>query len=49
MTLIRKLSLIRQDTSDYLQNFKTIADELALAQAPINDEDIVISILNGFE
>ncbi|GMP41149.1 hypothetical protein CsSME_00011345 [Camellia sinensis var. sinensis] len=31
----------------YLTEFKTIADQLALACAPVDDEDIVLLILNG--
>ncbi|XP_028071092.1 uncharacterized protein LOC114273489 isoform X2 [Camellia sinensis] len=31
----------------YLTEFKTIADQLALACAPVDDEDIVLFILNG--
>lgn len=50
MALKKSLNLVNRDTksiAEYLQAVKTITDELALAQEPVSDEDIVISILNG--
>lgn len=49
MTL-KKQNLINQDTKsigEYMQSVKSIIDELAFVHAPIVDEDLVISILNG--
>lgn len=32
---------------DYLNQFKSISDQLALASAPVEDEDLVLLVLNG--
>ena len=32
---------------EYLNQFKILSDQLALASSPINDEDLVLLILNG--
>lgn len=50
VALKKSLNLVQQDTKtivEYLQMVKTIVDKVTLAQALINDEDIVITILNG--
>lgn len=50
MTLKRKLSLVNQkdkSVEDHLQTIRSIVDKLALAQAPVDDDDLVIIILNG--
>ena len=50
MSLKKKLTVSHQEgrsVGDYLQFMKSIADELALAQAPVAEEDLVIFILNG--
>lgn len=50
MTLKKKLSQLNQENKgidEYLQVVKSIADELARAQASVDDDDIVKSILNG--
>ena len=48
--LKNKLSRIVKKGStmeDYLNQFKTISDQLALASAPVDDEDLVLLVLNG--
>ena len=33
--------------ASYLQQFKTLTDQLAASHSPISDDDLLISILNG--
>ncbi|CAL9011142.1 unnamed protein product, partial [Prunus brigantina] len=50
MSLKERLTLTRRDSKPvtaYLQNVKVIADELALIDAPVADDDLVIHILDG--
>ena len=50
MSLKKKLSLATQGNKsvvEYLQSMRSIADELALAQALVADDDLIIFILNG--
>ncbi|KAK9266854.1 hypothetical protein L1049_027113 [Liquidambar formosana] len=49
MSLKERLTKSRDSTpvAEYLQTIKTISDELALIDAPITDNDLVIHILNG--
>ncbi|KAL3510911.1 hypothetical protein ACH5RR_030312 [Cinchona calisaya] len=49
MHLKEKLSvnLGSKPFAEYLQSIKTIADELALIDSPLSDDDITIHVLNG--
>ncbi|XP_021834446.1 uncharacterized protein LOC110774211 [Prunus avium] len=50
MGLKERLSLMHRDSkpiSEYLQCVKAIADELALIDLPLSNDDLVIHILNG--
>ena len=50
MSLKKKLTLSTQrskSVAEFLQSMKIIADELALAQAPVTEDDLIIFILNG--
>ncbi|OMO63086.1 Integrase, catalytic core [Corchorus capsularis] len=50
MSLKKKLTLSTQGTksvADYIQSVRSTADELALAQAPVSEDDQIIFILNG--
>ncbi|KAH9662761.1 retrovirus-related pol polyprotein from transposon RE2 [Citrus sinensis] len=38
-----------QTITDYLQHAKTIADELAMLNAPIDNEDLILKILGGLD
>ncbi|CAL9001359.1 unnamed protein product [Prunus brigantina] len=50
MSLKERLTLARCDSKpmmEFLQSVKALADELALIDSPISDDDLVIHILNG--
>jgi len=50
MSLKERLSTVKKGTSsvhEYLRSIRTIADELALINHPIDDMDLVIAALNG--
>ncbi|CAL8993827.1 unnamed protein product, partial [Prunus brigantina] len=50
MSLKERLTLARRDSKSvmkFLQSIKALADELALIDSPIFDDDLVIHILNG--
>ncbi|OMO51508.1 Zinc finger, CCHC-type [Corchorus olitorius] len=50
MSLKKKLTLSAQGTksvANYIQSVRSTTDELALAQAPVSEEDQIIFILNG--
>jgi hypothetical protein len=49
MSLKERLVRPRDSCSlnEYLRSIKTIADELALINTPVSDDDITIAILNG--
>ncbi|KAI5337848.1 hypothetical protein L3X38_017119 [Prunus dulcis] len=50
ISLKERLTLTRHDSKPataYLQTVKAISDELALIDAPVTDDDLVIHILNG--
>ena len=50
LTLKERLTLMRRDTqpvSVFLQAVKAILDELAIIDAPLSDDDIVLHVLNG--
>jgi hypothetical protein len=44
---LAKLSQDTQSVTEYMQIVKRYADELTLIDAPLNDEDLVIHVLNG--
>ncbi|CAL2268722.1 unnamed protein product [Prunus armeniaca] len=50
MSLKERLTLARRDSKpmmEFLQSIKALANELALIDSPISDDDLVIHILNG--
>lgn len=50
MSLKKRLTLSSEgnkSVTEFLQSMRGIADELALAQSPVSDEDMIIFILNG--
>lgn len=50
LSLRKQLHDIRkgsQTMASYLQQFKTLTDQLAASHSPISDDDLLISILNG--
>lgn len=50
MSLKKKLSQLQQGSKtvvEYIQQMKNTVDELAMAQAPVDENDLIIFILNG--
>ncbi|CAH9126849.1 unnamed protein product [Cuscuta epithymum] len=46
-TMLSRTTKGSRSVTDYLAEMQAIADALALAQNPVSDEDLVVSILNG--
>ena len=44
---LSNLNKSNQTLTEYMQNIKSRANELVIMNAPVNNEDLIVKILNG--